>query len=197
MAFRFSFRVDPNAITVPYAPITDDSRQNRGFVDLRGHPNKARDIAEGIQSSALQRLLVRIAAVGSPIFTLGCDTGVHSESTRTPLRRREVASGYIQFASSLYYLARLESYAAFANAIVADVKQDVEKNYWEIRFVGQMVNFRFEDAPMGIYPSLMTWFYAAAANPIAARESRERLIEAIDKATAKPATLESFVSVPR
>jgi hypothetical protein len=95
MPFRFFFRVDPNAITVPYAPIADDIRQNRGFVvDLREHPEKARDIAEGNQSSALRHLLVRVAAAGSPIFTLGCDMGAHVESTRVPLRRREVAGGY-------------------------------------------------------------------------------------------------------
>jgi hypothetical protein len=41
MTFGFSFRVDPTANTIPYAPITDDIRRNRGFVDLRGHPDKA------------------------------------------------------------------------------------------------------------------------------------------------------------
>jgi hypothetical protein len=43
----------------------------------------------------------------------------------------------------------------------------------------------------------MIWFFAAAGNPIAALESRERLIEAIDKASALPATLESFAPILR
>ena len=197
MTFRFSFRVDPTANTVPYAPIADDIRRNRGFVDLRGHPDKAKEIAEGNDSPALRHLLVRVANVGSAIFTLGCDLGAHQEPTNVPMRRREVAGGYIQFASVHYDRAETESYAAFANAIVENVKIRAEKDHWEIKFVGQMVNFQFEGEPMGIHPSLMIWFFAAARNPFAALQSRERLIDAIDAATALPATLQSFVLATR
>jgi len=109
-----------------------------------------------------------------------------------PLRRREVAGGYIQFASVHYDRAETESYAAFANAMVANVKIRAEKDHWEINFVGQMVNFQFEGEPKGIYPSLMIWFFAAARDPFSALQSRERLIEAIDAATAVPATLKSI-----
>jgi hypothetical protein len=56
------------------------------------------------------------------------------------------------------------------------------------------VNFEFEDEPKGIRPSLSIWFFAAASDQFAAMQSRERLIEAIDAATALPATLESFAS---
>ena len=90
MPFQFSFRVDPGAITVPYAAITDDIRRNRGFVDLRGHPDKANEIVEGNDSPALRHLLVRLANVGSAILTLGCDLGAHQEPPHVPLRRREV-----------------------------------------------------------------------------------------------------------
>src|SRR5712671_3738486 len=103
MAFKFTFRIDPEAMTVPYAPIADDIRHNRGFVDLRGLPGEAKEIAEGSDSSALSNLLVGLAAVGSPIFTLGCDLGAHREPTHIPLRRREVAGGYIQIASVHYH----------------------------------------------------------------------------------------------
>ena len=194
MSFQFSFRVEPEAITVPYAPITDDIRRNRGFVDVRGRPNKAGEIAEGNESPALRHLLVRVANVESAIFTLGCDSGTHQELTHVPLRRREVAGGYIQFAGAQYGQAEPESYAAFANAIVANVKPRSGKDHWEINFVGQMVNFQIEGAPKGIYPSLMIWFFAAARSPFAALQSRERLIGAIDDATALPTTLESFAS---
>jgi hypothetical protein len=192
MPFRFSFRVDSEAITVPYAPITDDIRHNCGFVDLRGRPDKATEIAEGNDSRALRHLLVRVANVGSVIFTLGCDLSVHQEPTHVPLRRREVAGGYIQFASVHYDHATPESYAAFANSIAANVKARVENDYWEINFVGQMVNFQFEGEPKGVHPSLMIWFFAAARDPLAALQSRERLIQAIDAATALSGTLESF-----
>ena len=71
MTFKFTFRVDPVGMTVPYAAIADDIRNNSGFEDLRGRPAKASAIAEGNASLALRRLLVRIANVGSTIFTLG------------------------------------------------------------------------------------------------------------------------------
>jgi hypothetical protein len=98
------------------------------------------------------------------------------------MKRRHVAGGYIQFASSNYYQAKRESYAAFAKAMVESIKQHNEINYWEIEFVGQMVNFQFAEEPRGIYPSMVVWFFAAARTPIAAEQSRERLIEAIDEA---------------
>jgi hypothetical protein len=85
-------------MTVPYAAIADDIRNNSGFEDLRGRPDKASAIAEGNASPALRRLLVRIANVGSTIFTLGCELGSHQEPTHVPMRRREVAGGYVQFA---------------------------------------------------------------------------------------------------
>jgi hypothetical protein len=91
MTFKFTFRVDPVGMTVPYAAIADDIRNNSGFEDLRGGPDKASAIAEGNASPALRRLLVRIANVGSTIFTLGCELGSHQEPTHVPMRRREVA----------------------------------------------------------------------------------------------------------
>jgi hypothetical protein len=129
MPFQFSFRVDPGAITVPYAAITDDIRRNRGFVDLRGHPDKANEIVEGNDSPALRHLLVRLANVGSAILTLGCDLGAHQEPPHVPLRRREVGGGYIQFASVRYHHAKRESYAAFANAVMANVKPRTGKDH--------------------------------------------------------------------
>jgi hypothetical protein len=102
MTFKFSFNADTAGMTVPYAPRTDEIRRNRGFVDLRGQPDKANEVAEGAESPALRNLLVRVAKAGSPIFTIGCDLGAHQESTSVPARRREVAGGYIQFASVDY-----------------------------------------------------------------------------------------------
>jgi len=181
-------------MTVPYALIADNIRNNRGFDDLRGRPDKANEIAEGNASPALRRLLVRVANVGSTIFTLGCELGLHQDPTHVPLRCREVAGGYVQFASIHYDRAKEQSYAGFANAIVAYVKERAGKDLWELKLVGQMVNFQFANGPTGLHPSLLIWFFAGARDQIAAWESRERLIEAIDSATALPSTLEAFES---
>ncbi len=171
-------------MTVPYGPIRDEIRHNRGFIDVRGRPDKAREIVEGRDSPALGNLLVRVAIPGSPIFTLGCDFGSHREPTNVPARRREVAGGYIQFASIYYDRASPKSYAAFGNAIIAFLKMQVGEDNWNIDFVGQGVNFQFDDKPKGIFPSLWLWFFAAARDPFSAVASRERLIQAIDSASA-------------
>jgi len=188
------FRVESTAITVPYAAIRDPIRENRGFADLRGEPDKAQYIAEGNAFSALQQLLFRIAQAGSPIFSLGCDIGAHVEFARAR-QYRQVSGGYIQVACRDYVHAKREAYAAFANAVVAAVKPRAGRDYWEVEFVGQMVNFQFAGEPNGVYPSLTIWFFAAARTPVAAVQSRERLIEAIDEATILPGALDSFGSV--
>src|SRR3977135_4103729 len=78
MPFQFSFRVDPERITVPYALITDDIRRNRGFVDLRGHPNKAKDIGG-------KRLPSVTESVGSR-----CERRIGTERRQSIRDRREL-----------------------------------------------------------------------------------------------------------
>jgi hypothetical protein len=95
MTLKFSFEVDPVGMTVPYPPVTDEIRSNRGFVDLRKNPEGASKIAEGVESPALRNLLVQVAKKGSPIFTIGCDLGAHKERANISARRCEVAGGYI------------------------------------------------------------------------------------------------------
>lgn len=193
MPFRFTFRVDNEEVmTVPYAPITDDIRRNRGFTDLRGQPGRAKEIAEGNGSSALSGLLVRVAQVGSPIFTLGCDLGSHTEPTHVPRSRREVAGGHVQIASIQYHLTETEAYAAFANSMVEALRARSGKDHWKIDIVGKGVNFKFDGEPKGIQPSLWIWFFAAAHNPLAAIQSRERLIEAIGDILVLPSALRPF-----
>ena len=186
MTFRFTLRVNSEGMTVPYASITDHIRRNRGFVDLRRHPDRATEIAEGKDSPALRNLLVRLANVGSAIFTLGCDLGTHQEATNVPLGRREVAGGYIHFASVHYDRAEPEAYTSFANAIGKSVKARAAKDHWDIECIGTWVNFVFDGKPKGIRPSLQVWFFAAARDGFAAMQSRERLIEAIDTALHYP-----------
>lgn len=61
MTFKFSIHVDPEGMTVPYPLRTDGIQRNREFVDFRGRPDKAREIAEGADSPALRNLLVQVA----------------------------------------------------------------------------------------------------------------------------------------
>src|SRR5213080_3107520 len=186
MPFRFTFRIEREAITVPYGPMRDEIRHNHGFIDVRGRPHKAAEIVEAGGSPALRDLLVRVATPGSPIFTLGCDLGSHREPTNVPARRREVAGGYIQFASIHYDRARPSSYAAFGNAIIAFLKKHVGQDYWKVDFVGKGVKFQLDNEPNGIFPSMWLWFFAAARDPFSAIESQERLIQAIDSAISRP-----------
>jgi hypothetical protein len=179
-------------MTVPYPPVTDELRRNRGFVDLRKEPEKVSEIAEGAGSPALRNLLIRVASKGSPIFTIGCDLGAHQERPNVPARCREVAGGYIQFASIHYDRAEPQSYSAFANAIGKNAKAHVGQDHWKLDCIGKWVDFKFEGEPQGIRPSLWVWFFAASSHPFDATRSRERLIEAIDAAMALPGTLEVF-----
>lgn len=196
MTFKFSFQVDSVGITAPYAPVTDQIRRNQGFIDLRKEPERASEIAESSESPALRNLLVQVAKKGSPIFTIGCDLGAHQERTSVPARRREVAGGYVQFASIHYDRAEPQSYSAFANAIGRNVKSRTGQDHWKLDCVGKWVDFKFEGEPQVLRPSLWVWFFAASNTPLAALESRERLIKAIDAAVASPKTLEIFTAVP-
>ena len=194
MAFKFSLRVDPEGMTVPYPPVTDEIRRNRGFIDLRKNPEKASEILESADSPALRSLLVRVAGRGSPIFTIGCDLGMHQERN-VPARRREVAGGYVQFASIHYDRAETQSYSAFANAIGKNIKARVGQNYWTLECIGKWVDFKFEGEAQGFRPSLWIWFFAASSLLFDAIQSRERLIEAIDSAISLPEALKSFESI--
>lgn len=195
MTFKFSFKVDPVGITVPYPPVTDEIRRNRGFVDLRKEPQRASEIAEADESPVLRKLLVRVAKKRSPIFTIGCDLGAHQERTNVPTRRREVAGGYIQFANIHYDKVEPQSYSAFANEIGKNVKSYAGQDHWKLDCVGMWVDFKFEGEPQGLRPSLWIWFFASSNTSLNALQSRERLIGAIDAAVASPATLEIFAPV--
>jgi hypothetical protein len=142
--FRYTFRVENKATTVPYSAVKDDIRENRGFVDLRGRPDLAKEIAEGAVSTALRDLLIKVASSKSLIFTLGCDLGSHMERTNVPLRRRMVAGGYVQVAGIHYHRTPTDAYAALANSIVASLRHLSGPDYWRIDFVGGGVNFKFE-----------------------------------------------------
>jgi hypothetical protein len=98
--------------------------------------------------------------------------------------------------ASIYDRAKTESYAAFANAIVASLQESAGDHHWKIEFIGKYVNFNFDGEATGLYPSLWMWFFAAARDSFEALASRERLIGAIDAAIALPATVRPFSLEP-
>lgn len=193
MPFRFTFSVHSDeATTVPYGPIRDSIRHNRGFVDLRRQPERAKEIAEGKISPALRNLLIRLAEADSLIFTLGCNLGSHTESTHVPRRRREVAGGYVQIASISYQQTKTDAYAAFANFMVDELRARCGQDIWKTDIVGKWVNFKFQGEQSGVHPSLWIWFFAAAEDPFSAIESRERLIASVCETFVMPRALELF-----
>ena len=142
MGLRVAFQQEIEAIPVPYPPVDDYIRNNRGFMDLRGRPADAARIPETAASPALLRLLVRLAELNAPLFSLGCDLGSHEE-TNVARKRRHVAGGYIQVAAAKYDQVTPDAYHAFANIIKSKLNRPSEVHIWEVVFILQGVEFRF------------------------------------------------------
>ncbi|MGD0433447.1 MAG: hypothetical protein ABSA58_20380 [Acetobacteraceae bacterium] len=166
--------------TVPYPPLHDEIRNNRGFVDLRGKPETAKTIAEGLEAPELQLLLVDLATQGSPLFSLGCDIGAHRE-TRGAKGRREVAGGYVQVIGSDYAKLNSKDYLSHSKAIAADMRRQIGRDDWKITFALVPVQLNLDDFNE-IVPSVEIWFWARSASPNDAVLSRQRLLNVLRKA---------------
>ena len=101
----------------------------------------------------------------------------------------------MQVAGIHYHRTPTDAYAALANSIVASLRHLSGPDYWRIDFVGGGVNFKFENEPEGIQPSLSIWFFAAARDEHSAMQSRERLIAAISDTLISPGAVELFTDV--
>jgi hypothetical protein len=172
-------------ITVPYAPIFDAVRKNRGFLDVRGRPDLAAEIAEGIESQALGECLVRISKE-NVYFSLGGDLGSHSEPEQ-PAPLRQVAGGYIQVTSINYAAATTDRLDSFSLAFASRLKRLSRSHHWSIDLVGTWVNFVLPGEPAASAPSMWIWFFAAARTQSKAKASREALIGAIAETLHAPA----------
>jgi hypothetical protein len=93
--------------TIPYGPIFDGVRKNRGFVDARGRPDIAAIIAEGSESAALKALLVRIAEENVLPFIGVRSRHAHRAGSKAgaALCRRRLCSG------GRYRLSAFDDYA--------------------------------------------------------------------------------------
>jgi len=167
------FEHDEVAITVPYKAVSDEVRQNHGFVDLRGQVDLATKILEGIDCAPLQRFLVDLAHPESEVFSVGCDVGEHRESQETG---SYVAGGYVQLVSNRYADLSPDQYLEYANHIAMLVESASAESNWRLRFIHQFVAFKL-DKSVDLISSLAIWFYGAADSRSGAYESREKLIE--------------------
>ena len=164
-------------ITVPYAQIFDAIRKNRGFKDTRGRPDLAAEIAEGRESPALGKCLVRIAKENL-YFSLGCDLGNHFEPEQ-PAPLRQVSGGYLQVTSINYAAATTDQMDSFGLALGSRLRKLSGSLHWRIDLVGTWVNFVLPGEPAARAPSIWIWFFAAARTQPKADASREALIGAI------------------
>jgi hypothetical protein len=77
------------------------------------------------------------------------------------------------------YADRLPNdYLTLAYAINQALEGEAEAHNWIVRFIHTSVMFNLDDFS-NIVPSLWIWFYAAAATPQSALDSREIMIQRI------------------
>lgn len=168
------FDVEQEGMTVPYGPLFDEIRCNHGFVDLRGRPDLAADIAEGSGSAALKALLVELAEPESTFFTLGCDLGAHEELWREEAVH-QVAGGYVQFMCADYDGRSPEDYTTLGHAVGQMLECKAQDHDWSLHFRVKPVVFNL-DGFCELTLSLDICFFAAAATAEAALASREALV---------------------
>ena len=168
--------------TVPYPPSHGRvghgrKRNNRGFLDLRGKPEAAANVAEAAESPELGAWLVELATAGSKLFSLGCDLGNY--------RKRKVnaglpraTGGYVQVLAADYAHWTSNEYKAVAENVAPRIESAAGEDDWTVNFVLQTVQFNldgFHDEAM----SLTVEFNAWGTDKQLARDSRERLIRTL------------------
>ena len=177
-------------ITLPYAPIFDGVRNNRGFLDVRGNSELASRIAEGSDSPALAECLGRISRENA-YFSLGCDLGSHSEPEQSAAVR-EVAGGYIQVTSISYAAVTTKQLDDFGEAFVRKLKALSVHHSWRIWLDGTWVNYRLPGEPVVTAPSQWIWFFARARTAKKAISEREVLIRALTDSLHSPRVLDAL-----
>ena len=177
MALDFHYMKEPEeegALRVPYLPEFNDERQNRGFIDLRGKPELARDIAEAETSPALQRLLEELADEGSGFITIGCDTG---EGEHGPSQWH--AGGYVQVAfADPRYAVTPGAHKIHATQLHSRLLAVSEGHNWRVNAILGLVGMQDIGGPPLCY-ALTIEHAAEGASPVEARASDEALLNEI------------------
>jgi hypothetical protein len=177
--------MDEKGMTVPYPSLFDDIRKNHGFMDVRGRPDLASQIAEGWQSPATRNLLIKLAQPDSELFSLGCDVGTkYLEEEKLPYS----AGGYIQIMNAAYADRSPEDYARFAEAVAKMLDKRSQGHEWRVHFHLTPVSLTLDDFS-GMTGSLWIWFHAFANDAKRALKSRETLIGALERALMDHASL--------
>lgn len=175
--FETELEMDQEGMTVPYPPLFDEIRKNHGFVDVRGRPDLASEIAEGAGSYEMKAVLIALAQPESRLFTIGCDIGIKRVEDAMPY----MAGGYIQIMSAEYAKRKPQDYARFAQAIAEALKAKSESHEWEVQFILKPVRFKL-DSFTDMTGSLWIWFHAVAETEEKAVASREILIREMGQA---------------
>jgi hypothetical protein len=176
--------------TVPYGPLFDDIRKNRGFVDARGRPDVAASIAEGSESAALRNLLIRISEE-NVYFSLGCDLGTHPEP-EAKATLRQVAGGYVQVVGMDYERLSTDNYDEFGSRIERGLRAKSQGRSWRLWLQGCYVDFKLPDRPAVMAPNMWIWFFARAKTEKRAVEGREELIATLSDVLHSTRTVEAL-----
>jgi hypothetical protein len=186
--FETEIEMDDEGMTVPYPSLFDDVRKNHGFVDLRGRPELASEIMEGTQSSAMKRLLIKLAQPESKFFTIGCDLGTkHLDSDEFS----HTAGGYIQIMNADYVERTPEDYTRFASGVAETLKMKCERHQWQVHFLLKPVQFNLDNFN-NMTGSLWIWFHVFSDSAESSLTSREVLILALDQSFDRSSSYDVF-----
>jgi hypothetical protein len=171
---RHKKQIADSIVRVPYGRSFKGGRTNRGFRDLRGHPDEAARVAEADRSPELRMLLKDAARASSRLFTIGCDLGSHRERQ---LRHSNVAGGYVQIAMKAYAVAVPHDYWREANIVIEAGRKASKGHRWRATFVLGRCQFRLGMDPETVAPSLFIYFWALSKTAEGALRPREAFIE--------------------
>lgn len=173
-----NLEMDEEGMTVPYPPLFDDVRKNHGFIDIRGRPELASEIPEGLDSLAMRTLLIELAQPNSKIFSVGCDSGT---KVLTEAKLPHTAGGYVQIMHATYADRSPEDYARYAAAVAETLKAGSQNKEWRVDFILTPVAFKL-DGFSDMTGSLWIWFHAFADSEEGTLVSRETLITELGQA---------------
>ncbi len=171
--------------TIPYPPLFDKIRQNYGFVDTDGHPERIDEIPEVVWSASLRSLLLDLSSPDSHFISLGCDLGEDKKPERR-LSTRWVAGGYVQIMARDREQQGIPALQALAKTIEARLNQESGNDNWEVDLALAPVVLANENDVM--LQSIWAWFHARASTLERARSARERLMNAFRDALRKSQT---------
>lgn len=178
MALHYKYTLEPDeegVLVLPYPPDDRGGRTNRGFVDLRGNPEQAFQIAEAVPSQALKALLVALAAPGSSFFSVGCTLGAHRLEAGS-----YSAGGYIQVAyTDLWRKAsHCPNHSELSNRLKDYLDLNVGEREWQVEFILSVIGTAALGGPDQVW-SPVIYFSSSASTLADAGASTEELIGAL------------------